>query len=79
MYVISMLISLGPELTSAAPRGYELSTGSALGSALKGHHSWVPSDVFSPEGTKLAFGSADYTVQLWDFSSSLINVVESGV
>ncbi|MBI3272991.1 MAG: DUF4062 domain-containing protein [Planctomycetes bacterium] len=33
---------------------------------LRGHEGWVNSVAFSPDGTRLASGSADYTVRLWD-------------
>ena len=36
---------------------------------LQGHSNWVRSVSFSPDGTKVASGSYDNTVKLWDVTS----------
>jgi hypothetical protein len=44
---------------ATAPHGHPVAT-------LRGHASWVISVAFSPDGTRLASGSRDHTVRLWD-------------
>ena len=36
---------------------------------LEGHFKWVQSVSFSPDGTKIASGSGDKTVKVWDVTS----------
>ena len=41
--------------------------------SLAGHESWVRSVTFSPDGARIASGSYDGTVRIWDaFSRGLI-------
>jgi WD40 repeat protein len=42
---------------------------SACLQTLEGHRHWVRSVAFSPDSTRLASGSADNTVKIWDASS----------
>ena len=49
-----------------------METGTAIGSALEGHISWVNSVVFSPDGIKLASQSYPNTVCLWDVELGIL-------
>ncbi|MBV8541955.1 MAG: hypothetical protein JO364_12280 [Pseudonocardiales bacterium] len=41
-----------------------------LGTPLTGHTGWVPAVAFSPDGHRLATGSADHTVRLWGMDAA---------
>jgi WD40 repeat protein len=49
-------------------RLWKAATGEPIGQ-LTGHNSWVSSIVFWPDGKRLATGSADQTLRLWDVAS----------
>jgi WD40 repeat protein len=50
---------------------WDVQTGKAL-RRLLGHASWVTATAWSPDGTRVATGSADHTVRLWDASTGQV-------
>ena len=48
-------------------RLWDVTTGKQIGE-LKGHSSWVSPIVFWPDGKKLASGSGDQTIRIWDIA-----------
>ena len=57
---------------AAQPKEVGMSTGAATGQLqreLKGHSGRVNSVAFSPSGERVASGSADHTVRIWDAHS----------
>ncbi|MFM7792580.1 MAG: WD40 repeat domain-containing protein, partial [Microcystis panniformis] len=44
---------------------WDVNTGECL-DTLEGHENWIRSVVFSPDGKRLASGSADETIRFWD-------------
>ena len=55
-------------VTSGTIHVYEMASGKELAS-MPGHHGWVGSLVFWPDGKKLPSASADQTVRIWDLES----------
>jgi WD40 repeat protein len=61
----------GETLASAGVAEYDIrlwdvATGEEKSGRLEGHKSWVSSLVFWPDGKKLASGSADQTIRIWN-------------
>ncbi len=65
----------GKTLASAAGFGektirlWDVATGQEIRPALEGHDSFVSSIVFLPDGKRLASGSGDQTIRIWDVTT----------
>ena len=58
-----------PEDQPITPAEIATSRALAATATLKGHTGWVYSVRFSPDGTRIASGSRDQTIRLWDAST----------
>ncbi len=75
--------SISPEFTNATmtqkTKEESMATGHKPVRTLKGHKKAVESVAFSPDGTKIASGSHDSTIKLWDVQSGeLLNTFKGG-
>jgi len=66
---LSRVPSFNDPITSHTLSLPSLSSGTAVGEPLQGHSDWVTSVAFSPDGTRIASGSLDSTIRLWDAAS----------
>ncbi len=66
----SKTLAVGPSFFDVDTniRLFDASTGVAAG-VLTGHVSWIPSLVFSPDGTRLYSAGADQTIRIWELPS----------